>query len=64
MALATNGVARVTTDWQGGAHYSTDPGDFGGTDGKSRFGGHYASDGVVGYIPQIWAGKLISSVNK
>ena len=49
MAVGTAGVTRVTTDWQGGTRYSTD------STTSPDAGGHYMSDGGVGYIPEVWA---------
>jgi len=39
-----NGVTRATTGWEGSTPYPTQD---------------YASDGATGYIPEVWAGKLI-----
>ena len=57
MAHTPNGVTRVTTDWQGAAGYSTDPGAKVGD--VNMYGYDYDSAGPVGYIPEVWAGKLI-----
>lgn len=39
-----NGVAQSVSDWQDGGAFTT---------------GDYQSDGTQGYIPEVWAGKLI-----
>jgi len=47
------GVNRVETDWQGLASYSTVEGTAG------LMGSEYSSTQAAGYIPQLWAGKII-----
>lgn len=47
------GLTRVDTDWQGLTKYSTNPGT------ATNMGSEYDSTGTAGYIPQLWAGKLI-----
>ena len=55
MALPGTGVARsaTNTDWQATSAYSTD------SVTTNKAGGHYPSGGLTGYIPEVWAGKLI-----
>ncbi|RLD03464.1 MAG: hypothetical protein DRI65_12835 [Chloroflexota bacterium] len=61
MAVGTMGVTRsnnVTTSLNSFVDAAALPYSTDSTAGMDT-GGHYMSDGGIGYIPEIWAGKLI-----
>jgi len=61
MAVGTTGVTRsnnVSTSLNSFVDASALPYSTDSTSGMDT-GGHYMSDGGIGYIPEIWAGKLI-----